>query len=90
MTSSRKAILVLGLGVLAATLGATAATQSLALQLNFARALGPGWLAVGGARLYAPWSFLGWYGRYAGSYPRQFDQALPRSGSGCSCGRCWW
>jgi type IV secretion system protein VirD4 len=75
MTSSRKAILVLGLGVLAATLGATAATQSLALQLNFARALGPGWLTLGGVSVYPPWAFLGWHGRYAAAYPHAFDQA---------------
>ncbi|MBO9546981.1 MAG: type IV secretory system conjugative DNA transfer family protein [Caulobacter sp.] len=63
------------LGAVSASCGLATATQMLAHQLDYAAALGPGWSDAAAVRIYAPWTFLRWYGRYANAYPRAFDQA---------------
>lgn len=75
MAKGPKALAILVLGLVGMALGAWAAGQSAALQFGYPGAFGPGWGAVGPIRLYAPWAFLGWYGRWAGAYPQAFDLA---------------
>jgi type IV secretion system protein VirD4 len=56
-------------------LGLWAATQTAGHLFAYPPPFGPGWGQVAGLRVYAPWSFVAWYGRWAGSYPQAFDQA---------------
>ncbi len=51
------------------------ATQLTATQFHYPVQFGPGVLDVARQRLYAPWSFLIWYGRYHHAFPRAFDGA---------------
>ncbi len=55
--------------------GLWAATQTAGHLFAYPPAFGAGWIQIGAARLYAPWSFLVWYGRHAQAYPQAFDQA---------------
>ena len=75
MTLARRAAIVLPAGALAVLLGLTLATQGAAAAFHYPRAFGPGLFDTGGARVYAPWSFMAWYLRFAGAYPRVFDSA---------------
>lgn len=74
--ASARARWLVPLVVVLTVAGLSAATQVAAHAFGYPRALGPGWMDLGRARLYAPWSIMSWYGRYAGVHPRQFDQAL--------------
>ncbi|PVM72379.1 type IV secretory system conjugative DNA transfer family protein [Caulobacter radicis] len=75
MAKGPKALAILVLGLAGMVAGSWAAGQSAALQFGYPAAFGPGWGVVGPVRLYAPWAFLAWYGRWAGTYPQVFDQA---------------
>jgi type IV secretion system protein VirD4 len=48
------------------------ATQWLAAEFGFQRALGPAFIVAPSIRLYTPWSFFVWSQRYAHLYPRPF------------------
>jgi type IV secretion system protein VirD4 len=75
MRLSAKTVWLLLLTLVLAVAGLTAATQTVGALFHYHRALGSGWLELGGARAYAPWSVIGWYGRHAAAYPAAFDQA---------------
>ncbi len=68
-----RAVLPLALvGVLG---GLAVATQELAAAFHYPRDFGPDLIDIGLVRIYAPWAVIGWYGRYAGVYPKAFDAA---------------
>lgn len=71
-----KARWLVPLAIALATAGLWAATQSVGQAFGYPPAFGEGLARLGSDRVYAPWSILAWYGRYSGSYPRVFDQAL--------------
>uniref|UniRef100_B0T9A5 TRAG family protein n=1 Tax=Caulobacter sp. (strain K31) TaxID=366602 RepID=B0T9A5_CAUSK len=75
MSLSAKSRWLVPLTVALAFLGLAAATQTIGHLFHYTTALGRGWADLGGVRLYAPWSIIGWYGRHAGHYPQAFDQA---------------
>lgn len=75
MTLSAKARWLLPLSLVLTLFGLGVATQTAAHLFGYAKAFGPGWAEVGPARIYAPWSILTWYGRWATTYPQAFDQA---------------
>ncbi len=75
MTTTQRLRLIVPFAGLAALAGLAAAAQSLAAGFHYPREFGAGLADVAGMRLYAPWAFLDWYGRFAGRYPRAFDQA---------------
>lgn len=75
MAKGPKALAILILGLAGLTLGMWAAGQAAAHRFGYPAALGPGWGQVGAVRVYAPWAFLAWYGRWASVYPQAFDQS---------------
>ena len=75
MTASRR-LSIFGFFTLVALLaGLVAATQDIASAFHYPRQFGGGLADVGRLRVYPPWAFLGWYGRYYRAYPRAFDLA---------------
>lgn len=64
-----------GLTLLAAVLGLSVATQTVAAGFHFPHEFGGGLADFGAVRMYPPWAFVGWYLRYERSYPRAFDAA---------------
>jgi len=75
VTVSKRARLIAPFAVLAVLAGLVAASQELAAAFHYPREFGGGLLDLGRVRIYPPWAILGWYGRYAGLYPKAFDQA---------------
>ena len=75
MSWSRRLMLILPFSAIAVLMGLSAATQSVAVGFHFPREFGAGLFDLRFCRVYAPWAFIGWYGRYAAFYPRAFDQA---------------
>ncbi len=75
MNMSAKARWLVPLSAVLALLGLWAATQTIGRLFHYPRPLGDGWVQLASARVYPPWSFLAWYGRYARQYPQAFDQA---------------
>ena len=75
MTVSKRARLIAPFAILAVLAGLVAASQELAAAFHYPREFGGGLLDLGRMRIYPPWAILGWYGRYAGVYPKAFDQA---------------
>jgi len=75
MTLSAKARWFAPLVVVLALVGLAAATQTAGHVFAYPKAFGPGWADMGPVRLYAPWSIVSWYGRWAAKYPQAFDQA---------------
>ena len=75
MTAAKRLQMVLPFAVLAIVLGLWASTQAAAAGFHFPREFGRGWADVGSVRIYPPWAFVGWYGRYAATYPKAFDEA---------------
>ncbi len=75
MTLTAKARWLVPLSAMLALTGLWAATQMAGYLFHYPPPFGGGWGQVAGARVYAPWSFLSWYGRYAEAYPQAFDQA---------------
>jgi type IV secretion system protein VirD4 len=63
------------MGAAALLLALAVATQVAAHELRYAEGLGGSWARLGGLQVYAPWSIIGWYARYAQAYPRAFDGA---------------
>jgi type IV secretion system protein VirD4 len=61
------AVLLLGSGIVA--------TQLVAAGFRYPLEFGPGLIDIDRQRLYAPWSFLVWYGRYQKAFPHAFDGA---------------
>jgi type IV secretion system protein VirD4 len=61
--------------LLAALLGFWGATEYVAAELRYAPELGPPWLAVGEAHVYAPWAWVGWGRRYETRAPAVFQKA---------------
>ncbi|WP_343699647.1 type IV secretory system conjugative DNA transfer family protein [Caulobacter sp.] len=76
MSTSPQARWLVPLALVLALLGLSAATQMAGHLFAYPKAFGPGWAGFGAVRLYAPWSILGWYGRWAATYPHAFDQAV--------------
>ena len=74
MTLIAKARWLIPLSAALALIGLWAATQTAGHLFHYPPPFGAGWAGVGEARLYAPWAFLAWYGRYAPEYPQAFDQ----------------
>ena len=60
MTLARRAAIVLPAAAVAVLVGLMLATQDVAAAFHYPRAFGPGWFDTGGARIYAPWCFVGW------------------------------
>ena len=75
MTLSKRSRVVLPLAGLALLAGLVAATQDVAAAFHYPRDFGAGLVDVGRVRIYPPWAVIGWYGRYAASYPHAFDEA---------------
>ena len=75
MTLSKRSRVVLPLAGLALLAGLVAATQDVAAAFHYPRDFGGGLVDVGRVRIYPPWAIIGWYGRYAASYPHAFDEA---------------
>jgi type IV secretion system protein VirD4 len=75
MPTAKRAPIILSVTALCLALGLAVATQQVAGAFHYPRAFGRGWVDVGAVRLYAPWSFIGWYGRYARSYQQALDLA---------------
>ena len=75
MTLSKRSRVVLPLAALALLAGLVVATQDVAAAFHYPRDFGAGLVDVGRVRIYPPWAIIGWYGRYAASYPHAFDEA---------------
>jgi type IV secretion system protein VirD4 len=75
VTLSKRSRVVLPLAGLALLAGLVAATQDVAAAFHYPRDFGGGLVDVGMVRIYPPWAIIGWYGRYAASYPHAFDEA---------------
>ena len=72
--SARSARALLGASAMIVGTGIVA-TQVAAAHFHYPAQFGPGLIDVARQRLYAPWSFLAWYGRYQQAYPRAFAGA---------------
>ena len=72
--AARPARVLLGAAALVVGAG-TVATQVAAAHFHYPAQFGSGLIDVARQRLYAPWSFLVWYGRYQTAYPRAFAGA---------------
>lgn len=70
-----KTVRVLTATGLALLVSAIVATQLVAAHFHYPIEFGPGLVDVARQRLYAPWSFFVWYGRYQKTYPQAFDGA---------------
>jgi type IV secretion system protein VirD4 len=75
MTASKRLSIVLPLAGLSIMLALAIATQQIAASFHYPRAFGLGLIDLGSTRIYAPWSFVGWYGRFAQTYQNPFDLA---------------
>jgi type IV secretion system protein VirD4 len=75
VTLSKRSRVVLPLAALALLAGLVVATQDVAAAFHYPRDFGAGLVDVGRVRIYPPWAIIGWYGRYAASYPHAFDEA---------------
>ncbi len=75
MVLSKRARVVLPFMALAILAALVTATETVAAGFHFPREFGPGLVDAGPVRIYAPWSIVGWYARYAGRYPKAFDAA---------------
>ena len=75
MTASRRLSILGFLTLFALLTGLAAATQDIASAFHYPRQFGGGLADVGRLRVYPPWSFLDWYGRYYRAYPHAFDLA---------------
>lgn len=75
MSMSVKARWLAPLCLLLSLIGLWAATQTAAHLFAYPRPFGAGWGELGPIRIYAPWSILTWYGRWAARHPQAFDQA---------------
>ena len=75
MTASRRLSIFGFLTLLALLAGLAAATQDIASAFHYPRQFGGGLADVGRLRVYPPWAFFGWYGRYYRAYPHAFDLA---------------
>src|ERR1700761_4217007 len=75
MTALKRLRAILPLIVLGLVLGLQTATQMVAAGFHYPREFGRGLVDVGAVRIYGPWAVLDWYGRYARTYPKAFDEA---------------
>src|ERR1700675_246159 len=75
MTLARRAAIILPLAATAILLGLMIATQQVAAAFHYPREFGPGLFDSGTVRIYAPWTFVGWYIRFGTAYPEAFDLA---------------
>ena len=75
MTSAKRLSIVLPLAGASIILGVAIATQQVASTFHYPREFGRGLFDMGGARIYAPWSFALWYVRFARGYQQTFDLA---------------
>jgi len=75
MPTAKRAPLILMAAAFSILLALAVATEQVAGGFHFPREFGRGWFDVGRLRIYPPWSFIGWYGRYAKSYQQAFDLA---------------
>lgn len=75
MSTSAQARWLVPLALFLALMGLSAATQMAGHLFAYPQAFGPGWVELGAVHIYAPWSIIGWYGRWAAKYPQAFDQA---------------
>ena len=76
MRATQKLKLLLPVAALGLVLMLVLATQYIAHVFHYPREFGRGVFDVGRVRVYWPWSFLGWYGRYARLYPQPFSTAV--------------
>ena len=67
--------IILPLAVASVLIALSIATQSVAHDFHYPREFGHGLLDLGPTRIYAPWAFVGWYGRFAAHYQQAFDMA---------------
>ena len=75
MTTAKRAAIILPAAAAAILIALAVATQQVASAFHYPREFGAGLFDAGGLRIYAPWSFIGWYFRFGQTYPRQFDMA---------------
>ena len=75
MSLSAKVRWLVPVTLILALAGLSAAAQTAGHLFHYPPPFGHGWAQVGSVRLYAPWTFLTWYGRYASIYPEALDQA---------------
>ena len=75
MTASRRLSIFGFLTLVALLAGLVAATQDIASAFHYPRQFGGGLADVGRVRVYPPWAFMGWYGRYYRAYPHALDLA---------------
>ena len=75
MTSAKRGSIVLPLAGVSVMLALAIATQQVASVFHYPHAFGLGLVDLGNTRIYPPWSFVGWYVRFARSYQQTFDLA---------------
>jgi len=75
MTKAQKAKIILPAAAALLLLAGALSTQYVAHVFHYPREFGAGLVDVGRVRIYAPWAFVGWYGRYARTYPDAFEMA---------------
>src|SRR5665213_4132863 len=75
MTAAKRLSIVLPLAGVSILLALAIATQQVAAAFHYPRAFGLGLIDLGNTRIYPPWSFVGWYVRFARSYQQTFDLA---------------
>ena len=75
MSGLVRVLVGLPLAVSSILIGLALATQMVAAEFKYPREFGAGVFDVGPVRVYAPWSFVGWYGRFQPRYPQPFDLA---------------
>lgn len=67
--------IILPLAAASVLIALSIATQIVAHDFHYPREFGHGLLDLGRLRIYAPWAFVGWYGRFAARYQQAFDMA---------------
>jgi len=75
MTAASKAKTILPVTALGILVAMMISTQFVAHLFHYPHEFGGGLLDVGAMRIYAPWSFLGWYAKFQPLYRQQFDLA---------------
>ncbi len=75
MTKAQKARILLPATAVLLLLAGALSTQYVAHAFHYPREFGAGLIDVGAVRIYPPWAFIGWYGRYARTYPDAFEMA---------------
>ncbi|PZQ36366.1 MAG: conjugal transfer protein TraG, partial [Phenylobacterium zucineum] len=73
MTKAQKARILLPLTAALLLLAGALSTQYVAHVFHYPREFGAGLVDAGAVRIYPPWAFIGWYGRYARTYPDAFE-----------------